>query len=185
MRFIDSSSGRAPGRFAASGVAVLLAVAGCTSSSDRGPGEVSKPVPQIAAAPKPPPLETVRPSPEVAREPSKLPPPRAVRSMADVRQQAAERMVAANPTITYTGKVPDQLLSISVVEVELNADGSIRKIEVLRPPRFAKETLQVGIDAMRRAAPFGDVSRLPKPWKFVETFLFNDDRRFKPRTLDN
>jgi hypothetical protein len=28
------------------------------------------------------------------------------------------------------------------------------------------------------------VSRLPRPWKFVETFLFNDDRKFKPRTLD-
>jgi hypothetical protein len=54
----------------------------------------------------------------------------------------------------------------------------------LRPPRFAKETLQVAIDAARRAAPFGDVSKLPKPWKFVETFLFNDDRKFKPRTLD-
>ena len=44
--------------------------------------------------------------------------------------------------------------------------------------------MQIAIDAVRRAAPFGDVSRLPKPWKFTETFLFNDDRKFKPRTLD-
>ena len=184
MPFIETFTGRAFGRAAAPATAVLVAVAGCTASSDRGPGDVARPVPPTATAPKPPPLETVRPSPEVAREGSKLPPPRAVRSMEEVRRQAAERMIAANPTITYTGKVPDQLLSISVVEVELNADGSIRKIEVLRPPRFAKETLQVGTDAMRRAAPFGDVSKLPKPWKFVETFLFNDDRKFKPRTLD-
>jgi hypothetical protein len=28
------------------------------------------------------------------------------------------------------------------------------------------------------------VSRLPKPWKFNETFLFNDQRKFKPMTLD-
>jgi hypothetical protein len=27
------------------------------------------------------------------------------------------------------------------------------------------------------------VSRLPKPRKFSETFLFDDERRFKPRTL--
>ena len=40
------------------------------------------------------------------------------------------------------------------------------------------------IDAVRRAGPFGDVSKLPRPWKFAEAFLFNDDRRFKPRTLD-
>jgi hypothetical protein len=37
---------------------------------------------------------------------------------------------------------------------------------------------------VRRAAPFGDVSHLPRPWKFTETFLFNDDRHFKPRSLD-
>ena len=42
-----------------------------------------------------------------------------------------------------------------------------------------------GMDAVRRAAPFGDVSRLPRPWKFSETFLFNDERKFKPRTLDS
>jgi hypothetical protein len=68
--------------------------------------------------------------------------------------------------------------------MELNADGSIRKIEVLREPRQAKETLKIAVDAVRRAAPFGDVSRLPRPWKFAETFLFDDSRKFKPRTLD-
>jgi hypothetical protein len=35
-----------------------------------------------------------------------------------------------------------------------------------------------------RAAPYGAMSRLPRPWKFVEVFLFDDERRFKPRTLD-
>jgi hypothetical protein len=44
--------------------------------------------------------------------------------------------------------------------------------------------VQLAIDAVRRAAPFGDVSRIGKPWKFIETFLFRDDRKFKPRTLD-
>jgi len=40
------------------------------------------------------------------------------------------------------------------------------------------EPLDAGtVDAVRRAAPFGDVSRLPRPWKFVETFLFDDARK--------
>jgi len=39
-------------------------------------------------------------------------------------------------------------------------------------------------EAVRRAAPFGEVGRLPKPWKFRETFLYSDDRRFKPMILD-
>ena len=105
-------------------------------------------------------------------------------SWVEVRRQAAERLVAANPAVTYTGKVPDQLLAIPVLEIELNGDGSIRRIEILREPRQAKETMKIAIDAIRRAAPYGNVSKLPKPWKFVETFLFDEARRFKPRTLD-
>ena len=76
------------------------------------------------------------------------------------------------------------LLAIPVLAVDLNGDGSIRRIEVLRYPRQAKDTTQIAIDAVKRAAPFGDVSSLPRPWRFTETFLFNDDRRFKPRALD-
>ena len=71
-----------------------------------------------------------------------------------------------------------------MLEIELNADGSVRRIEVLRQPRQARDTTQLAIDAVRRAAPFGDVSRLPRPWKFSETFLFDEQRRFKPRTLE-
>ena len=113
-----------------------------------------------------------------------LGPPTASRSMAEVRLQAARRLVAANPQGTYTGKPPDILLAIPVLTIELNADGSIRRIEVMRYPRQAKDTVDTAIAAVRRAAPFGDVSRLPKPWKFNETFLFNDQRKFKPMTLD-
>ncbi|CAN5702898.1 hypothetical protein BH11PSE8_BH11PSE8_47340 [soil metagenome] len=116
--------------------------------------------------------------------PVRLPPPGPVRNWAEVRHQAALRLVAANPNGTYTGTVPDQLLAIPVLEIELNGDGSVRRIEYLRLPRQAKDTTQLAVDAVRRAAPFGDVSRLPKPWRFTETFLFNDERKFKPRTLD-
>jgi hypothetical protein len=28
------------------------------------------------------------------------------------------------------------------------------------------------------------VRRMPEPWRFTETFLFDEDRRFKPRSLD-
>jgi hypothetical protein len=113
-----------------------------------------------------------------------LPPPGSVRNWNDVRLQAARRMVAANPNMTYTGEVPDTLLAIPVLEIELHADGSVRRIEVMRNPRQALDTVKLATDAVHRAAPFGDVSRLPKPWRFTETFLFNDDRKFKPRTLD-
>ena len=98
--------------------------------------------------------------------------------------QAARRLVAANPGATYLGKVPEPLLAIPVLEVELNADGTVRKVQVIRHPTQAKDTTQLAIDAVHRAAPYGDVTRLPKPWKWAEVFLFDDDRKFKPRTLD-
>jgi hypothetical protein len=166
---------RAPGRTGrvTSAGAVALLVAACSTSLDRAPGEAGD------VGRRAPPAATAGDSRQA------LPPPRGVRNWTEVRQQAAERIVAANPGTTYTGGVPDPLLAIPVLEIELNADGSIRRIEVLREPRQAKETLQIAVDAVRRAAPFGDVSRLPRPWKFVETFLFDDSRKFKPRTLEH
>jgi hypothetical protein len=120
------------------------------------------------------------------RAASRLPlgPPGPVRNWAEVRLQAAHRLMAANPDLTYDGPVVEPLLGIPVLQVELNGDGNVRSITVLRQPQEARDTTRLAEEAVRRAAPFGDVSRLPKPWHFVETFLFNDERKFKPRTLD-
>ncbi len=115
-----------------------------------------------------------------------LPPATArARDWDDYKLRAAQRLVAANPNATFTGEVPQPLLAIPVLEVELNADGSLRRVSVQRQPSQATDTVQLAIDAVNRAAPFGDVSHLPRPWKFSEVFLFRDDRRFKPRVLDN
>jgi len=139
----------------------------------------------LAACSAPAPTQRApAPGPAARTATGALPAPAAVRNWSDVRLQAARRLVAANPDGTYTGTVPDVLLAIPVLEIELNRDGSVRRIEVLRRPGQAPETLQMAIDAVHRSAPFGDVSRLPRPWKFSETFLFNDERKFKPRTLD-
>ena len=114
----------------------------------------------------------------------RLAPARTAKNWTEFRTIAAQRLVAANPAFTYTGVVPNPLLAIPVLEIELNADGSVRRIDILRRPTQALDTIQMAIDAVHRAAPFGDVSRLPKPWKFNEVFLFDEQRRFKPRTLD-
>lgn len=153
--------------------AALSVLAGCSSS----------PPPAPAPAPAAPPSHGVAKAPVPAGS-ARLAAPAAVRNWSELRRQAAQRLVAANPGGTYMGVPPEPLLAIPVLEVELNGDGSIRKIETLRQPREAKDTIQLAVDALHRAAPFGDVSRLPKPWRFTESFLFSDDRKFKPRTLD-
>lgn len=114
----------------------------------------------------------------------RLPAPQSPRSWGEARQQAARRLVAANPDGTYMHKPPALLLAIPVMTVELNGDGSVRQVSVMRYPSQARDTVNLAIAAIHRAAPYGDVSRLPKPWRFNETFLFNDERKFKPMTLD-
>ena len=115
---------------------------------------------------------------------SSSPSPASARAWDEYKVQVGRRLVAANPNATYTGAVPEPLLAIPVLEVELNGDGSVRRVHVQRHPSQAGDTVQLAVNAVHRAAPFGDVSHLPKPWRFSEAFLFRDDRRFKPRSLD-
>lgn len=136
---------------------------------------VHSPAPSRPHTPSPAPAPATRPA---------APTQSRARSWDEYRVHVARRLVEANPATTYLGPPPDPLLAIPVLEVEVNADGSIRHISVMREPRQAKDTIQLAIAAVRRAAPFGTVSHLPRPWKFVEVFLFDDDRKFKPRTLD-
>ena len=134
--------------------------------------------------PTPPPDVIQASSPARGPRYVKLPPPPSAQSLAELKLLAARRLVAAHPDTSYMGPVTEPLLGIPVLEVELNANGSVRRIVVIRQPREAKETTRMAIDAVRRAAPYGDVSHLPRPWRFVEVFLFDDEHRFKPATLD-
>ncbi len=178
------------------GAGVVVALGGCSQSASPPPappaaeaGRAAPAEPPVRATELPAPAnEPVAPIAPIAPKPAvrgaPLPPPRPVASWDEVRRQAAHRMVAANPEGSYVGTVPEPLLAIPVLEVELKRDGSVARVVVLRAPRHAKDTSALAIAAVHRAAPFGDVSRLPRPWRFTETFLFNDERKFKPRTLD-
>ena len=178
MPFIERRAMRTAWTWLRNGLAGFGLLAGCSTSPPEPPLAIDQ-------APATRPLARAETAP-VKASPLRLPlrPPDPVRNWNEVRLQAARRLLAANPTTTYTDAAPDVLLAIPVLQIDLHADGSIRHIEALRLPTQARDTTQLAIDAVRRAAPFGDVSRLPKPWRFVETFLFNDERKFKPRTLD-
>ena len=162
-------------------LAGVLLCAGCSQTPP-------PPAPAPATAAVPPVLGSAQPPaapPALAPSPPAAPPPwRHARDWDDYRHQAALRILALNPDGTYTGPVHQPALAIPVLEVELNRDGSVRRIQVLRRPGQAVDTVQLAIAAVQRAAPFGPVAHLPRPWRFTETFLFDNQRRFKPRTLD-
>lgn len=175
-------------------VVAALAIAGCAQKAP-APAPAPAPVPAPAPAAPPPPAPAAAPvappPPPPAAAPAgtparaNLPPATVSRNWDEFKRQAARRMVAGTPQGSHTGKPQPQLLAAPVLKVELNADGSVKGVMVLREPSQAKHTTKLAIDAVYRAAPYGDVSKLPRPWEFVETFLFNDDNKFKPRTLDN
>ncbi|HNT38967.1 MAG TPA: hypothetical protein PKO45_07575 [Rubrivivax sp.] len=151
--------------------ALLAAVGACTLPTP------TRPPPPVPSAPPAPP-------PEVAPTPPALPPPRAASNWDEFRLQAAQRLVQAHPGASYLGPVPEPLLAIPVLEVELDAEGAVRRVTVVRYPRQARDTAALAVAAVHRAAPYGSMRRLPRPWKWTEVFLFDDERRFKPRTLD-
>ncbi|MBP6901026.1 MAG: hypothetical protein KBC73_13100 [Burkholderiaceae bacterium] len=166
---------------------VLLLLAGCGQS----PPPAAAPArpaaaPTVGAGPATAGTAgALAPPPAPAAATPVLPPHRKARDWDDWKRQAALRLVAANPGRTYDGPVPEPLLAIPVLELELNGDGSLRRVTVLRRPGQALDTVQLAMDAVHRAAPFAPVAHLPRPWKSAEVFLFNDQRRFKPRTLDD
>lgn len=166
--------------------ALLLLLAACAPPRPPAP----QPPPPVAAA-EPPAVSAPAapaPPPVSAKGPRRvqLGAPPAARSMAQVHRVAAERLVAAHPEETYLSKPPPILLAVPVLLIELKADGHVQRIQVLRYPsdRANHDTVQLAIDAVRRAAPFGEVKHLRQPWTFTESFLFDDRRRFKPRSLE-
>lgn len=211
MHCIDHQKGAA-GAAAAHGRATLqltavlaaLVLAGCASKTapTAPPAPAARPAPPaapappapVAARPAPPVPAPSAPASPVAAAPVppapvgmrvvKLPPPAPSRNMTEVRLQAARRLVAAHPDGTYMSTPRQPLLGVPVLKISLNVDGSVNNVSVLREPHEAKQTIQQAIDAVYRAAPYGDLSRLPRPWEFIETFLFEHNGRFKPMTLD-
>ena len=190
MPCVEPAPSVAPPRSAQAGAVLLAAVLGAALALSAC--QTPPPGGRVGQAPAGSPAtpdagsDTARatPAPGGRRPDVRLPAPQSPRSWGEARQQAARRLVAANPDTTYMDKPPALLLAIPVMTVELNGDGSVRNISVMRYPSQARDTVNLAIAAIHRAAPFGDVSRLPKPWRFNETFLFNDDRKFKPMTLD-
>jgi outer membrane biosynthesis protein TonB len=92
-------------------------------------------------------------------------------------------IVAANPGGSFTGPAPQQWNGIATVTVMLNADGSVRALDLMRGSKISPHVNDLALQAARRAASYGPVSNLPQPWQFNETFLYNDSNKFQLVTI--
>ena len=150
---------------------IAVFMAGC-ASSPMPPSSSSTSMPGAPAAGRP----------GAAVEPARNALP-AVSSWAEYRRRAARLIMAANAESVAQGALQEPLLGIPVVQVQLNADGSIRLVDTLRASKVAPETTNPALAAIRRVGNFGPVSNLPPPWQFTETFLYNDGMKFQLRTV--
>jgi hypothetical protein len=103
-------------------------------------------------------------------------------SWTEYRLRAADRINRANPDRLFSGALPAVQQAIPVLRILLTADGDVRDVEVVRQPGQSPETVQIAIDAIHRAAPYGVTRQLTGPAEFTETFLFNQELKFRLRS---
>jgi hypothetical protein len=150
---------------------MLLALAGCKS----------RPMaPQSSEPPTPAPAPVFTPQAPPPASASTMP---AVGSWAEYRRRAAQIIIGSNPGASFTGPQPAQWSGIATVTVMLNANGSIRSLDLMRGSRISPEVNDLALTAVRRGLNYGSVENLPQPWQFNETFLYNDQNKFQLVTI--
>jgi hypothetical protein len=159
-------------------IAIMLMV-GMTAALLNGCANRRSTAPVLTPAPAP--VFTPQPAPEPAAVSApRLP---SLASWTDYRRRAAQIILESNPGASFTGPQPAQWSGIATVTVMLNADGSIRALDLMRGSRISPEVNDLALAAVRRAANYGPVSNLPQPWQFNETFLYNGDNKFQLVTV--
>ena len=157
MRCIDPRAGLALG--------VFVWLAGCSS-----------PMPPASPAPA-----ARAPAPAAAPAPTNRRVSTATNERA-YRQDGARAIYAAYPESIYKGKLPPLLYAIVVVETDVDSNGNVRDVRMLRAPSHAPEVTARVRDLIRKASPLPAPSRLGTV-KYVDTWLVDKSGRFQLDTL--
>ena len=70
------------------------------------------------------------------------------------RLDAARHVYAAFPSRIHRGKMPPMMYAVMITEAEVDAEGQVVNVKVVRPPAAAKEVTPWVVSLIRRAAPF-------------------------------
>lgn len=163
----------------ASVMAACAALAGCSTVALPAWDPDGAPPPSTAAPAAPGQAGALAPAARATLAPDSLP---AARNWTEYRLRAADRINRANPELLYAGALPSVFQAIPVLRVHLTPEGGVSRVDVAREPGQSPETIRIATDAIHRAAPFGPTAQLPGPAQFTETFLFNEQLKFRLRT---
>lgn len=151
-------------------LAAIAWLAGCTSPPP--PPAAPAPAP-VARAPAPP---AAAPAAPANRRVSQATSEKAY------RQDAARVIYAAYADRIYKGKLPPLLYAIAVVETEVDANGNVRDVRMLRAPSHAPEVTARVRDMIRKAGPLPAPARLGTV-RYVDTWLVDKSGKFQLDTL--
>ncbi len=150
------------------GVAFLFG--GCNSTP---PSESTLPVPQPGPQPTPAAVTPVVPG-TVSSSQAKTP--------REYRKDAASHLYGKNQDRIYHGKMPPLLYAIGVLQVEVDAKGSVSGIKWMRAPKHAPEVIAEIERTVRAAAPYPMPVRLGRV-TYTDTWLWHRTGTFQLDTL--
>ncbi len=114
--------------------------------------------------------------------PAAVAPPSA--SLDAYKALVAHQVMQRNPERVFSGRLPEMLPAIVVLNVTVDRNGGLTRVDVQRSRD--SNAARVAVESMRRSGP------LPKPenliargdaMTFSETFLFNEQYRFQLRSV--
>lgn len=158
------------------GTAVILAA--CTSTPPPPPPAA----PQVYVRPEPapdvqPPADSVTTAPPMgAMRASAASNPRAY------RKDAASHIYEQNATRIFKGRMPPLLYAIGVLNVEVDRNGQVQKLDWMRKPNHAPEVVKEIERTVRAAEPFPVPARMGKV-VYTDTWLWHKSGRFQLDTL--
>jgi protein TonB len=156
-------------------LALLAALAGCTST----PLPPPKPLPAPVVTPPPAPTVQVDPPPAPVAVPKLV---SQARNPRDYRRDAASHLYGKNQERIYQGKMPPLLYAIGVLQVDVDRLGQVTALSWMRAPKHAPEVIAEIERTVRHAAPYPAPVNMGRV-TYTDTWLWHKSGTFQLDTL--
>jgi hypothetical protein len=102
-------------------------------------------------------------------------------SPAAYKKDAARHLYAAYAKHIHKGKMPPLLYGIAIIETEIDAQGAVQDVRVLRQPAAAEVT-PWAVEMIKKAGPFPAPAKMGTV-KYTDIWLVDKSGRFQLDTL--
>ncbi|MDH5329678.1 MAG: hypothetical protein OEW27_06995 [Aquincola sp.] len=107
--------------------------------------------------------------------------PSSADSPAAYKKDAARHLYAAYAKQVHKGKMPPLLYGVAIIETEIDAQGAVQDVRVLRQPAAAEVT-PWAVEMIKKAAPYPAPAKMGTV-KYTDIWLVDKSGRFQLDTL--